>query len=98
MRRRRCEWEQSHNHSWRSAGADHAEWMFGKSRARLAPVLTEASSWMSDQRAQNPLRDRRQHQCVATVVEQLKKGLAVGGLFRPVLLLAVAIGIGRRDE
>jgi len=28
--------------------ADDAEWMSGKSRARLAPVLTEASSWMSD--------------------------------------------------
>ena len=38
--------------SWRSAKADDAEWMFGKSRNRLAPVLTEASSWMSDRRAQ----------------------------------------------
>ena len=30
------------------AAADDAEWMSGKSRARLALVLTEASSWMSD--------------------------------------------------
>jgi len=36
---------------WRSASADDAEWMFGKFRNRLAPVLTEASSWMSDRRA-----------------------------------------------
>ncbi len=28
--------------------ADDAEWMSGKFRARLAPVLTETSSWMSD--------------------------------------------------
>src|SRR5262249_44305845 len=34
--------------SWRSASAADAEWMFGRSRTRLAPVLTEASSWMSD--------------------------------------------------
>ena len=27
--------------------AGDAEWMFGKSRTRLAPALTEASSWMS---------------------------------------------------
>src|SRR6267143_497618 len=33
--------------SWRSAFAHDAEWMSGKSRPRLAPVLTEASSWMS---------------------------------------------------
>jgi hypothetical protein len=48
MRRRRCEWEQPHNVSWRPAKAGDAEWMFGKSRSRLAPVLTEAPSWMSD--------------------------------------------------
>ena len=48
LRRRWCEWEQPHTLSWRSATADDAEWMSGKSRARLAPVLTEASSWMSD--------------------------------------------------
>jgi hypothetical protein len=30
-----------------SAVADDAEWMSGKSRNRLAPVLTEASSWTS---------------------------------------------------
>ena len=47
----RCEWEQPHTLSWRSAIADDAEWMSGKSRDRLAPVLTEASSWMSDRRA-----------------------------------------------
>src|SRR5262245_17999534 len=28
--------------------ADDPEWMSGKSRNRLAPVLTEASSWSSD--------------------------------------------------
>ena len=48
LRRRWCEWEQPHYLSWCSASADDAEWMFGKSRTRLAPVLTEASSWMSD--------------------------------------------------
>ena len=41
--------------SWRSAVADDAEWMSGKSRTRLAPVLTEASSWMSDRSAQRVL-------------------------------------------
>jgi hypothetical protein len=35
-RRRRCEWEQPHTISWRSAVADDAEWMSGKSRDRLA--------------------------------------------------------------
>jgi hypothetical protein len=44
-------WEQPHTLSCRSASADDAEWMSGKSRARLAPVLTEASSWMSDRSA-----------------------------------------------
>jgi DNA invertase Pin-like site-specific DNA recombinase len=34
--------------SWRSAAAGDAEWMSGKSRTRLAPVLTGGSSWMSD--------------------------------------------------
>ena len=52
LRRRWCEWEQPHYLSWCSASADDAEWMFGKSRTRLAPVLTEASSWMSDRSAQ----------------------------------------------
>src|SRR5262249_2954073 len=47
-RRRRCEWEQPHNVSWRPAAAGDAEWMSGKSRARLAPALTKAPSWMSD--------------------------------------------------
>jgi hypothetical protein len=36
--------------------ADDAEWMSGKSRARLAPILTEASSWMSDRRAQSQVK------------------------------------------
>src|SRR5262249_1768220 len=48
-RRRWCEWEQPHTFSWRSASAGDAEWMSGKSRARLAPILTETSSWMSDE-------------------------------------------------
>jgi hypothetical protein len=38
-RRRRCEWEQPHYFSWRPAWAGDAEWMFGKSRTRLAPGL-----------------------------------------------------------
>ena len=41
LRRRWCEWERPHTISWRSASADDAEWMFGKSRYRLAPVLTK---------------------------------------------------------
>ena len=56
LRRRWCEWEQPHTLSWRSAAADDAEWMSGKSRARLAPVLTDGSSWMSDRRVQVPAR------------------------------------------
>jgi hypothetical protein len=36
VRRRRCEWEQPHYFSWRPAWAGDAEWMFGKSRTRLA--------------------------------------------------------------
>jgi hypothetical protein len=44
-RRRGIEWERPHTLSWRSAIADDAEWMSGKSRHRLALVLTEASSW-----------------------------------------------------
>jgi hypothetical protein len=35
-RRRRCEWERPANLSWRLASASDAEWMSGKSRARLA--------------------------------------------------------------
>ncbi len=39
--------------------ADDAEWMSGKFRDRLAPVLTEMSSWISDRRTfggdQSPL-------------------------------------------
>jgi hypothetical protein len=46
-RRRWREWEQPHTLSWRAAWAADAEWMSGKSRNRLAPVLTEASSWRS---------------------------------------------------
>src|SRR5215510_1529849 len=64
MRRRWCEWEQPHTLSWRTAAADDAEWMSGKSRDRLALlVLTEASSWMSVRRRlrESPwlLRSRR---------------------------------------
>src|SRR5262245_20074309 len=51
-RRRGMEWERPYTLSWRSAKADDAEGMSGKSRNRLAPVLTEASSWTSDRRAQ----------------------------------------------
>ena len=46
------EWERPHTLSWRSALADDAEWMSGKSRSRLAPVLTEASSWASERTRQ----------------------------------------------
>jgi hypothetical protein len=51
-RRRGIEWERPHTLSWRSALADDAEWMSGKSRNRLAPVLTGVSSWTSDRRTQ----------------------------------------------
>jgi hypothetical protein len=44
--------------SWCSAVADDAEWMSGKSRNRLAPVLTEAFSWTSDRSAQRDCRFR----------------------------------------
>ena len=57
VRRRWCEWEQPHNASWRPAGSGDAEWMFGMSRARLAPVLTEPSSWMADRSAQRSSYD-----------------------------------------
>jgi hypothetical protein len=50
-RRRGMEWERPHTLSGRSAQADDAEGMSGKSRNRLAPVLTEASSWTSDRSA-----------------------------------------------
>src|SRR5262245_2167674 len=52
-RRRGMEWERPHTLSGRSAEADDAEGMSGKSRNRLAPVLTEASSWTSDRRARD---------------------------------------------
>src|SRR5262249_7495412 len=51
VRRRRGEWGQPHTLSWRAAWAADAEWLSGKSRNRLAPALTEASSWMSVFRA-----------------------------------------------
>src|SRR5262245_17638335 len=51
LRRRRCEGEQPHTISWRAAEATDAEEMSRKSRARRAPDLTEASSWMADRRA-----------------------------------------------
>src|SRR5262245_49756291 len=38
---------QPHNVSWGSGAAGDAEWMSGKPRARLAPALTVAPSWMS---------------------------------------------------
>jgi hypothetical protein len=55
-RRRGIEWERPHTLSWRSAMADDAEWMFGKYRNRLAPILTEASSWTSDRCARHDSR------------------------------------------
>ena len=36
----------------RLAATEDAEWMSGKSRNRLAPVLTGGSSWMSDRSAE----------------------------------------------
>ena len=39
LRRRGHEWGQPHYLSWRTALAADAEWMVGKSRARLAPGL-----------------------------------------------------------
>jgi hypothetical protein len=47
--------QRPHTLSWRSAEADDAEWMSGKSHHRLAPILTEASSWTSDRSAQRIL-------------------------------------------
>ena len=66
-RRRRCECEQPHYFSWRPAWAGDAEWMFGKSRSRLAPALTEAPhGWMSDRRAQRScLPDLSRRFCMA---------------------------------
>jgi hypothetical protein len=58
LRRRRCAWEQPHTHSGRFAAADDADCMSGKSRARLAPILTEPSSWKSDRRVQKRSRSR----------------------------------------
>src|SRR5262249_7961809 len=51
IRRRRWEWGQPPTLSWRAAWAADAEWMSGKSRARLAPVLTKASSGRSGRSA-----------------------------------------------
>src|SRR5262249_31376719 len=50
MRRRWCEWGRPQYVSWCPATAGDAEWMFGRSRNRLAPVLTGGSSWMPDRR------------------------------------------------
>ena len=49
MRRRGVERERPQTLSSRSAIADEAEWMSGKSRNRLAPVLTEASFYESSE-------------------------------------------------
>ena len=59
VRRRRCEWGQPHYLSWRPAPAGDAGWRFGKSRARLAPILTGGSSWMPDRSAQDFARNAR---------------------------------------
>jgi hypothetical protein len=59
LRRRGVEWERPHTLSWRSAIADYAEWMSGKSRDRLAPGLTEASSWTTVRRVQDDIRPKR---------------------------------------
>ena len=55
MRRRGVEWERPHTISWWAAAADDAEWMSGKSRNRLAPVLTEASFYESPEVKLNTL-------------------------------------------
>src|SRR6516162_4845538 len=57
-RRRRCEWGRPYTLSWRPAPAGDAGWMPGKSRTRLAPILTGGSSWMPDRRAQRLLPTR----------------------------------------
>ena len=64
--------------------ADDAEWMSGKSRNRLAPVLTEASSWTSDRqeprlrrvpgRAAWRTRNRRNSVCSRGVEQTLSDG------------------------
>ena len=40
---------------------------------RARKLASQIAFGISDRRAQNPLWDRRQRQCVATVVEQLKR-------------------------
>jgi hypothetical protein len=44
-RRRGIEWERPHTVSWRSAIADDAEWLSGKSRNRLAPSIRVRRKW-----------------------------------------------------
>jgi hypothetical protein len=51
LQRRWCEWEQPNKLSWRSAAADDAEWMFERSRDRLAPDLTGGSMDVGSKRA-----------------------------------------------
>jgi hypothetical protein len=55
-RRRGVEWERPYTLVWRYALSDDAEGMSGKSRHRLAPVWTEASSWTSDRGAQRDIQ------------------------------------------
>jgi hypothetical protein len=43
--------------------ADDAEWMSGKSRNRLVPVLTEASSWISGRRLLYWCRSDTENSC-----------------------------------
>jgi hypothetical protein len=74
-RRRGIEWERPDTLSWRPAMADDAEWMSGKSRNRLAPVLTDTSSWTSDRSA--PDRSQaKPDEVVQTPVATLSGGAA----------------------
>src|SRR6266850_1426084 len=64
--------------------ADDAEWMSGKSRARLAPVFTEASSWMSDLSAQEALRkagvtEERVAQKIEAGIKSRPRGTSASG-------------------
>jgi hypothetical protein len=62
VRRRWCEGGQPHTASRRAAWAADAQWTSGESRARLAPALIEAPSWMPDQSALGRMTRRSSRQ------------------------------------
>jgi hypothetical protein len=52
-------------YAWRFAIANDAEWMSGKFLARLAPDLTDASSWMSPPTQARPELHAKGLRCAA---------------------------------